>query len=142
MLKNKKVAYLLLILWLIVIFLFSNQGGSESTGTSSIFVDLLSSFLNIKNIDTATFIVRKIAHFTEYLILGLLMLNVLRFYKRETKEKIIIAILLCIICASFDELHQAFIPGRSPKVQDVLIDTLGSISGILLLNKSIKLKKR
>lgn len=138
MLKNKKIAYFLLILWMMVIFFFSNQGGVESSDTSGIFVDFLSKFLSIKNIEIATFIIRKLAHFTEYLILGLLVINVLRFYKKETKEKIIIAILLCIIYASIDEIHQAFIPGRSPKIQDVFIDTLGSISGILLISKKIK----
>ena len=38
-----------------------------------------------------------------------------------------------ILYAMSDEFHQSFSPGRSPKVTDVYIDTLGVIVGALLV---------
>ena len=42
-------------------------------------------------------------------------------------------IVIGILYAASDEFHQSFSPGRTPKVTDVYIDTLGVILGILLV---------
>ena len=42
-------------------------------------------------------------------------------------------IVIGILYAISDEFHQSFSPGRTPKVTDVYIDTLGIILGVLLV---------
>ncbi len=37
--------------------------------------------------------------------------------------------MICLIYAATDELHQGFVDGRSPKVMDVIIDTIGGLAG-------------
>ncbi len=85
--------------------------------------------------------VRKLAHVTIYFILGFLVYLYIKDLKID--NKIIISILICVLYATSDEIHQLFILGRSGEVKDVLIDTLGSVLGILFLkilksNKKIK----
>jgi VanZ family protein len=74
-------------------------------------------------------IIRKCAHFTEYFILSLLILRGIRGEKRETHLRwALVAIIIVAGYASLDELHQAFVPGRTPAVTDVLLDTTGGIA--------------
>lgn len=40
------------------------------------------------------------------------------------------ALLICVLYAISDEVHQKFIPGRSGEVRDVIIDTAGASVGI------------
>jgi len=81
-----------------------------------------------------TFIVRKIAHFTLYSILGILIFNILRDSKKLTSRKqILISLLFTALYATTDELHQLFISGRSGQLRDILIDSTGGLTGILLL---------
>lgn len=56
------------------------------------------------------------------------------------KHKVLISILVCMIYAITDETHQLFVSGRTEQVLDVLIDTIGSLTSILLI-KFIKRKK-
>jgi VanZ family protein len=76
--------------------------------------------------------VRKIAHFTEFLILGTLVFFTLRLYNISS---IFIMILFCVAYATFDEFHQLFVQERSGNIIDIIIDSLGSISSILIFNK-------
>ena len=71
-------------------------------------------------------LIRKSAHFIEYFILSLLILRGIRGEKRELHLRwALIAILIVAGYASLDELHQAFVPGRTAAVTDVLLDTTG-----------------
>lgn len=134
--KNKKVlGWVLLIVWMITIFIFSNQPGDESSKNSEFVMyifNLLGLDLNSYFGSLATFIVRKGAHFTEYFILFMLSFNVLRFYIKGYKA-IIYSILICFLYACSDEFHQLFIPGRAGMFRDVLIDTSGAILGALIM---------
>lgn len=132
---KKILKLLLVIIWLVIIFLFSNQSGSDSSNLTKGFLER---FLWFINNDTVFFIIRKLAHFFEYFILGILIYNYLAEYK--INKIVLISILLCIVFAAFDEFHQLFIAGRSSKIWDVLVDTSGSISGILLINIYFKKK--
>lgn len=125
--KNKK-SLLLVILWMIFIFVMSSFDATSSSNQSNFIVDIIISIINIKDIGLLSLIIRKLAHFTEYFILGILVINFITRYDK----KIIIAILLCIIYATSDEIHQIFVPGRSCQITDIMIDSLGSIMGIYL----------
>lgn len=74
------------------------------------------------------FVLRKLAHITEYFILTFLFyrafkgtfdITVLRFF--------IYPAALSFIYAVSDEIHQSFIPGRDCSIRDVSIDTIGII---------------
>ena len=54
-------------------------------------------------------------------------------YKIKNKWGFVITIVIGILYAMSDEIHQSFSPGRSPKITDVCIDTLGIIVGALLV---------
>ncbi len=69
------------------------------------------------------FAIRKVLHMLEY---GILYLTFHRALKKN-----IIAFVLTVIFAASDEFHQTFVPGRTGKVQDLLIDTAGA--GIMSL---------
>jgi hypothetical protein len=70
-------------------------------------------------------ILRKLAHLTEYAILGALLLRAVR---REP-----LAVLLGSAYAVTDEVHQAFVTGRHGSPLDWLVDTVGVAAGVLLL---------
>ncbi len=76
-----------------------------------------------------TTLIRKMAHFFCYLILGILGMWTLSAYNAEGKRWLI-ALLFCMLYAVSDEVHQLFVPGRAGKIVDVLIDTAGSATGI------------
>ena len=52
-------------------------------------------------------------------------------YNLTLKEMIIASLLICIMYAVSDEVHQSFVIGRAGRLLDVFIDTLGSITGII-----------
>ncbi|WDC84212.1 VanZ family protein [Caloramator sp. mosi_1] len=78
------------------------------------------------------------------MLLGILTYTYLKHTK--TNNKFLIAFLICFVYAASDEFHQYFVPGRGPRVKDVLIDSLGAIVGIGLIkifnwkHKSIMVK--
>ena len=69
-------------------------------------------------------VLRKLAHATEYAILGALLLRALR---RPGW-----AVALGIAYAISDEIHQSFVPGRQGSSLDVLIDSAGVIAGVVV----------
>lgn len=136
--KNKKIiSFILVIGWMIFIFLMSSFDGNESSSQSNFLVHFIVDIFNISNVDIISLIIRKIAHFIEYLILGILVYNMMIYYDR----KYYLAIMVCLLYAISDEVHQAFVPGRSYQVHDMLIDSFGSLTGIMLLNMFMKFKK-
>lgn len=131
---NKKLNLILIIVWMIFIFIMSSFNADTSSNQSGFIVNIISNTFNINNIDLITLIVRKLAHFTEYFVLGLLIYN----YNKNVLK----ALIICIIYAIGDEIHQLFILGRSFQIKDIIIDTLGSITGILLVYRCKMLNKR
>ena len=73
-------------------------------------------------------VLRKIAHFCEYAILGALLLRAL--------GSEVLAVAAGVAYAASDELHQHFVPGRHAAVRDVAIDAAGVVAGVLLLQSS------
>ena len=122
------IALLLLIFWAIIIFNFSNQPAVESAELSNNVLLEITKFLHISITEHA---LRKLAHFTEYMIFGILMSNV--FYSLKGQVHIVLSIACCAIYSISDEIHQLFIVGRSCQITDMLIDTIGAIFGIFLI---------
>lgn len=58
----------------------------------------------------------------------MLVINLLMEY--NIKHIILIPLIICLLYSISDEFHQLFIVGRSGEVRDVLIDTIGALTGI------------
>lgn len=133
---KKKIIYtILLFIWMLVIFMFSSQNGTNSQKTSDVITDkVVSTIEHVKkeklDKNDTSLIVRKLAHFIEYFILGILAYLTISNY--NIKNPLICSILICIMYASLDEAHQIFSIGRSPKILDVIIDSCGSVLAILI----------
>ena len=132
---------------MITIFTFSSKNTNESNGTSK---GLIKYFVHTyekvfdKDIDEEKVIsklyypIRKLAHYSIYLLLGIFIYNI--FLLTGVKHKVLLSVLVCMIYAITDETHQLFVSGRTGQVLDVFIDTIGSLTSILLI-KFIKRKK-
>ena len=146
------ILIILLLCTFFVIFGFSSQDGETSGGLSRNITNKILQFSNKYNAleqeekeqiaGKTEKIIRKVAHFSIYTVVGLLLMGLLSTYKIKENWRMILSILLGMIYAASDEIHQSFIPGRSPKITDVCIDTLGVILGILLILLAIKIYNR
>ena len=139
---NKKIInIIILILWMCLIFFFSSQNGDESTKTSGVFDNIINIFVKDESKKpTVKYIIRKIAHFTEYCILAILVLNVIKDYTSITYKTLILAFILCALYAASDEWHQTFVDGRAGQPLDVFIDSCGVLTG-LIIYKCIRKRK-
>ncbi|MDU5108656.1 VanZ family protein [Clostridium sp.] len=141
---KKRIAWVLLIAWMILIFLMSHQPGEISSSQSDLLLKVFSLIgieLNDYFGELATFIVRKTAHFSEYMILFFLAYNVSIKYTREKQVRLFL-IIFVFLYACTDEFHQNFIPGRNMAFKDVLIDTIGGIVGYIIITIIDKFKLR
>ena len=132
---KKKTSIILVIIWMIIIFIMSSFNADTSSSQSNIIVNFISNIFNINNINLLSFIIRKLAHFTEYFILGILLYNC---FIISFRMNLYVPIIICIMYAISDEIHQLFVSGRCFQLRDIIIDTCGSITGIYLLKKIIK----
>ena len=147
--KRQIIFFILTLLTMGVIFGYSSRDSNESEEDSvgvgmfigHLFVPEFDELSDKEQYEYAKKIdhpVRKTAHFTEYMILGLFVLGTL-YPKQETKNKksIIssgfIALLITAIYAGTDEFHQTFVPGRAGRLSDVLIDSSGALLGIFVV---------
>ena len=125
---------LYIVLCLIVFFIWDNslQNGGNSDGFSLIFAEWLAPIADklgfYGNIWALNRIIRKLAHLTEFTILGGVLYVVLRRYIEY--GTVVKTIVVGIVIASLDEFIQLFSLGRSSQLSDVLIDTIGIIIGI------------
>lgn len=123
------ILIILIMLWTCLIFLFSSQDGGESSGFSRMVVEFF-----IKDPDLVDRIepyARKVAHFSEYGLGGVLFISLFSTYEWTDRRKIITSILLGVWYAIMDEIHQLMVPGRSGALKDVYIDSLGITTGVI-----------
>ena len=86
-----------------------------------------------KIIKRAEPILRKLAHFSIYMVVGILIMTFVSTYKLLLWKKLFISIMVGVVYAISDEFHQTFIQGRSGELRDVLIDTTGVVCGIAII---------
>ncbi len=145
------ILVLLLILTFGMIFNFSNQDSEKSGSTSQKVTEAITKDIKsiqklnknekAKVIDKIEDVIRKIAHFSLYALIGFLLMALFSTYNINEKNKIISTIIIGAIYAISDEFHQSFISGRSGQVSDVFLDTLGVTVGglfIILIIKTVK----
>lgn len=83
------------------------------------------------------FITRKLAHFTEYAILGFLAARAFRTSSRPAIQSrwFLISLTLVVTYALLDEYHQSFVPTRTGSVFDSLIDIAGGLTALVVIRR-------
>lgn len=143
-------------LWMCVIFLFSARDSTESSEMSKALLrKLLAVFVprwqersageQQQLMDSLHVVFRKLGHFSEYALLGFLFSADIRLWPQKSrlplrKTELWLPALLSFLYAGTDELHQAFVPGRSCELRDVCIDLAGACVGIAVLFLLVKLR--
>ena len=135
-----------------IIFGFSNQDSKTSGGISQKVTEFIIKFIpSIQQkeenqreevIDIIESVIRKIAHFSIYTLVGFLLMSLMGTYKIKEINQIGTSLIIGVIYASTDEIHQAFIPGRGPQITDVMLDSLGVLTGIFISMLLIEIIRR
>jgi VanZ family protein len=140
--KWQIINIILIILWMIIIFLFSSANGIESEHQSDVIIIKTAEIINKekipeenkqKLIDKYIVLVRKSAHFFLYFILGILVYLFVHKKYNTSLKTFIIMIIVCTLYAISDEIHQLFTLERAAEVRDVFIDMGGSLLAEILL---------
>ena len=140
----KRVLFLILLaIAFYVIFNFSAQDGEISGSLSKKVTEIIVNIVSkIKTIDLATKvryieklhpIVRKLAHFGVYTVVGFSVMGFMCTFDMKNIFKLLISFAVGVTYAVTDEVHQYFIPGRNASIIDVGIDSLGVLTGIFIL---------
>ena len=169
----KIISTIFVLVWMITVFIFSSQDGTQTLNTSGAFIYAIESTVNgndtpqvesysSNKTDTVntqdsnnekynysqelqTF-VRKNAHYFLYTIGGIILSVFFYAFLKNNKKIYAFAILTGMIYAMSDEFHQRFVAGRTSRITDVGIDTLGVITGTILfmifINILIKSRKK
>ncbi|MGN1480921.1 VanZ family protein [Porcipelethomonas sp.] len=123
-----------------IIFYFSSQDCGQTNMLSHKFTEKIAATVfsgfsamdeNMKTAVTAelNLFIRKLAHFSLYFLMSMVIYVFFSFWKRKYLMSGFFSVLICFIYASLDEYHQSFVPGRTPLVKDVVIDTSGALLG-------------
>lgn len=124
---------------MLLIFAFSTQPSDEtnklSTGiTQMVLKHKASASMGVDGSADAiiifNYIIRELAHFFLYFVLGILVINAVRRVKWKAQRGPLISGLICFAYAISDEAHQMFVPGRDSDIKDIIIDTAGALLGI------------
>lgn len=133
---------ILLIIWASTIFMFSHQGGEQSSSTSQgtvriVLENIIPNHLTenekeeiIQKIEP---FVRKLAHYAVYIIGGILIYSFMNTFSMTMKRSFLFSQIIGTGYAITDELHQYFIPGRSAQISDILLDAFGVLTGIIMM---------
>ncbi|MGV3487441.1 MAG: VanZ family protein [Tuberibacillus sp.] len=126
--SKKWLDWLLVWIWCAVIFLCTSSPLFTGDNTAAWIKEILAKFHYDSGHDinggpfSWNFVIRKLAHLTEFGLLAFLLWRALRPVQRTG----LWAWLLTVLYAATDEWHQSFQPGRSPEVTDVMIDACGA----------------
>ena len=140
--RTQKVFLVLTLAVMVTIFCLSAQDASRSSQTSSRLTGL---FIKIFFTDydscspekqqelwgRASFIVRKLAHFSIYTALGFCA-SFTAGKRKAFSIKSLCVVIFGFMYACSDEFHQSFSAGRSCEFRDMMIDTGGAFTGMLI----------
>lgn len=130
------ILFVLLLSVMTAIFVFSSHPAEKSKELSNGLLDKLKKLLSLipwfqKDPEHR---IRKLAHFIEFMCLGLfseLFFGELFTAKNERSLFCsVVSFVFCSLYACSDEIHQFFVPGRSCELKDVLLDSAGAAIGI------------
>lgn len=140
--QQKIQRWIPVVLWCIVIFCFSEFPLFTGENTKRMLEAVLSYLpFGTDGDDTSSplnFIIRKLAHLTEFGILAVLVWRAL-----EPKRMAYVgAWIFATVYAMTDEWHQSFKPERTASVRDVLIDSCGALIALLCIRLYMYWKRK
>ncbi|MBQ3330147.1 MAG: VanZ family protein [Ruminococcus sp.] len=126
------------------IFYNSSLSAVESTEQSSPLTEWVNGILSSMHLPFAVTekFIRKLAHFSEYSALGLLLSSTVFLYRQNRRKTVLTALPIGAAVAVCDELIQLIPEGRSCQVSDMLIDTCGIAFGTLIVLLFISIKEK
>lgn len=120
---------------LCVIFIFSNSldNGDESSLKSGFVVAVLQGIVNFftDGVTVSESFVRTLAHFSEFALLGFLLIFCVKTFTQKYLKHIFIVLFISLVVAVIDEILQLFSEGRASDVLDVAVDFSGAVTGFL-----------
>lgn len=118
----------------------SGQSNALSKGLTAWLLSVLPVEKTAENLERLNLILRKLAHFGLYFLLGFGLTGLVR---RQRKVPVVLAVMaLGGLFAASDEFHQRFSQGRSPSGWDVLLDSCGTAAGWALFEALRWLKEK
>jgi VanZ family protein len=127
-------SWLPVIIWAAIIFLFSANPDPYTILPETWRV--LRPLPTVTNF-SMTELIGQIMHFVEYAILSILILRAITHSRPISRKSVLLTILLTMIYAFSDEIHQTFIPGRTFQLFDLFIDLLGAITGSFVYKRML-----
>jgi VanZ family protein len=128
------------LVWMTLIF--SASADAHSSEHTSLFFEPILHWLfpqlSQTRIEDIHHVIRKCGHLTEYAVLALLLWRAVRRPKKNDPrpwnwQEAGLALSLVFLYAASDEFHQIFVPTRTARVSDVLIDTTGGALALILI---------
>jgi VanZ family protein len=118
----------------------SSQNSAESSNQSLFMADLFNRWLKQlfgpHAITLSEDVVRKMAHFFEYCVLGCLLF--MGFLDRARPGRTILLVFAAgLLLSVSDEIHQHFVPGRTTRPFDVLVDMAGIGVAVAVMHRKI-----
>jgi VanZ family protein len=101
--------WLPVFLWSLLIFKFSSK---MLPSTSDFF--------------WTDFVIKKSAHILFYAMYAMLIFRAFHNSGVAKSKSVLLALVLCMAYALSDEFHQSFVPGRTPRIYDLVFDTIGA----------------
>lgn len=118
-----------------ILFIFANSAeiGAISGGKSALVTEFLNKGFTKLGLGfrISEHLVRKLAHFAEYALLGFWLMLTLRVYTRRVISFVSWPLFLGLLVPVCDEFFQTFVPGRAGAVRDVVIDFCGVCAGLV-----------
>lgn len=134
--RNLIYRWLAVIVWMVIIYILSDQPASISDELSVGIIDRVFSIfginisLNQDLLQLFNYIIRKSAHFVTFFTLGILLCHAI--IKKAIVKEYLIVVGIAFLYAVFDEVHQLFVVGRSGQISDVVIDFAGVLLAVLI----------
>ena len=133
--KRGQMTVCVLLLLLMLSFIWGNSllPGSQSSELSGGILQLVQKIFG-DTIPMGEFVIRKLAHFSEFACLGLLLTWFFKLLGQGGIHGFTMPMLFGGIAALTDETLQMLTPSRGPSLIDVWIDVSGVVVGILILH--------
>ncbi|MCL2255017.1 MAG: VanZ family protein [Lachnospiraceae bacterium] len=145
--KKKQTATVIIIIILITVYAHAlnfsakpaeisvQQSVSVSENVITIFERIFGLTITLSENQFADFekAIRKTAHFLEYALIGLLLYLIPLIWNQKSIKTAALSFLIVVFLAAIDETLQLFIPGRAGLITDVVIDSFGCLTGMLII---------